>query len=77
MVSAAGETVVEPEVATEPTPLSIEIEVALAVSQESVKLWPFSMVVVLATKEIILAGGMTVTTVEVVVVPPSPVAVRV
>ena len=62
MVVAVGLTVTAPDVATDPTPLSIVTEVAFDVVHVSVELCPELMLVGLAPK-LIVGGGFDVPTV--------------
>lgn len=68
---------VDPETGCDPTPLSIDTDVAFVVLQISVEAWPVPTVLGDAEKETAGAGVFTVTVAVFVVVPPGPVAVSV
>jgi len=77
VVVVVGWTIVEPDSACDPMPLSIVTVVALVVVQIRFELWPEAMALGEAEKEIVGAGVVTVTVAVLVVVPPVPVAVSV
>ena len=72
-----GLTLAVPDAGLLPTPLSIEIDVALVLDHVSVDDWPALMEVGEAEKVAVGAGCVTVTVAVFVVVPPGPVAVSV
>ena len=77
VVVEAGLTLAVPDAGLLPTPLSIEIDVALVLDQASVEDWPALIDVGDAEKVAVGAGCVTVTKAVFVVVPPGPVAVSV
>jgi hypothetical protein len=77
VVVADGETEVEPELATRPTPLLIDTDVAPVVDQLSVDDCPGATDAGSAVRLAVGGAGLTVTVAELVVVPPAPVAVSV
>jgi hypothetical protein len=76
-VVEAGLTLAVPDAGLLPTPLSMEMEVALVVDQVSVDDWPARIVVGDAENVAVGAGWFTVTVAVFVVVPPGPLAVSV
>jgi hypothetical protein len=77
VVVVVGLTLAVPDTGLLPTPLSIEIVVALVEDQVSVDDWPALIDVGDAEKVAVGAGCVTVTVAVFVVVPPGPVAVSV
>lgn len=73
VVEVVGETLCEPDVATAPMPLSMEVEVAFVVDQFNAALSPKAIVLEETVNELITGGAcVTVTVTVCVTVPPRP-----
>jgi hypothetical protein len=80
VVVTAGDTGTEPLGGCDPTPKLIETEVAFAVVQLNIDVWPAVIVGGVAVNETTVGGGdaaFTVTVAFALAVPPGPVAVKV